>query len=131
MFEYEYLIFRVRPDSFYQPYISNLPFEFWGMPMFFNSTEFDMIQDPSLMLKQSERNKFLIEFTNEALLPLYRSKKDPFSNHKLSVDALGWAFAAASSRAFRSPSLVQENNQVIISRTHLYIKNIYTLLTNS
>lgn len=31
---------RVKPDSFYKPYIRNLPFEFWGMPLFFSSSEF-------------------------------------------------------------------------------------------
>jgi hypothetical protein len=31
---------RVRPKSFYSAYISNLPFEFWGIPLFFSSAEF-------------------------------------------------------------------------------------------
>ena len=35
---------RVRRNSFYYPYLANLPFEFWGFPMFFNTTEFEMIQ---------------------------------------------------------------------------------------
>ena len=101
---------RVRPNSFFKPYLSNLPFEFWGLPMFFNSTEFEMIQDPSLMQKQLERCKFLLEFSNEALIPLTRTPLDPFSGYKPSVDAFGWAFAAASSRAFRSKDLISEED---------------------
>ena len=107
---------RVRPDSFFRPYISNLPFEFLGVPMFFNSTEFEMIQDPSLMQKQIERCKFLLEFTNEALIPLTRTSLDPFSGYKPSVDSFGWAFAAAASRAFRSKNFTSEEGggQVLI-----------------
>jgi hypothetical protein len=30
---------RVRPDSFFSPYIRNLPFEFWGMPIFYSAAE--------------------------------------------------------------------------------------------
>jgi hypothetical protein len=73
---------RVRPDSFYYPYLANLPFEFWGVPLFFNSTEFNMIQDPTLMQKMMERCKFLYEFSNEALIPLHRTPLDPFSAQK-------------------------------------------------
>ena len=31
---------RVRTNSFYQTYIDNLPFEFWGVPLFYNANEF-------------------------------------------------------------------------------------------
>lgn len=31
---------RVRPSSFFDAYLRNLPFEFWGIPLFFNSDEF-------------------------------------------------------------------------------------------
>ena len=31
---------RVRPNSFFDAYLRNLPFEFWGIPLFFNSGEF-------------------------------------------------------------------------------------------
>lgn len=30
---------RVRPESFFGPYIRNLPFEFWGMPLFYTASE--------------------------------------------------------------------------------------------
>ena len=31
---------RVKPESFFAPYLKNLPFEFWGMPVFFSASEF-------------------------------------------------------------------------------------------
>ena len=31
---------RVKRDSFFSPYLKNLPFEFWGMPVFFSASEF-------------------------------------------------------------------------------------------
>lgn len=31
---------RVRPNSNYHPYLRNLPFEYWGLPMFFSQAEF-------------------------------------------------------------------------------------------
>ena len=31
---------RVKPNSFFKPYIQNLPFEFWGVPVFFSPDEF-------------------------------------------------------------------------------------------
>jgi hypothetical protein len=30
---------RVRPDSFFTPYLQNLPFEYWGMPIFTSASE--------------------------------------------------------------------------------------------
>jgi hypothetical protein len=30
---------RVRPESFFSPYIRNLPFEFLGMPIFYSPVE--------------------------------------------------------------------------------------------
>ena len=60
------------------------------------------------MQRQVERCNFIMEFTNEVLIPLRRTPLDPFSSHKPSVDAFGWAFAAASSRAFRNPKLIDD-----------------------
>lgn len=34
---------RVRPDSFFSPYIRNLPFEFWGMPLFYTTSELRLV----------------------------------------------------------------------------------------
>ena len=77
---------RVRPNSFYRPYLRNLPFEFWGLPMFFNSSEFKFIQDFSLISKQNERCRFILEFTNQVLLPLHRTSLDPFFKNKPDVN---------------------------------------------
>ena len=67
---------RVRPKSFFYPYLSNLPFEVWGLPFFFNMTEFELIQDPSLMQSQIERCKFLQEFTKDVLVPMSKSQQE-------------------------------------------------------
>lgn len=50
---------RVKPDSFFNPYLRNLPFEFWGMPVFFSATEFRLLQDYTMMSKTRDRCKFL------------------------------------------------------------------------
>ena len=31
---------RVRPNSYFRPYLRNLPFEFWGVPVFYSTKEF-------------------------------------------------------------------------------------------
>ena len=35
---------RVRPSSHYRAYLRNLPFEFWGMPVFYSTQEFSVMQ---------------------------------------------------------------------------------------
>ena len=97
---------RVRPNSFYRAYLRNLPFEFWGVPMFFNSTVFTMIQDYPMMQKTRERCKFLLEYTENVLLPLHKTSLDPFLGQNADVNAFGWAFASAASRAIRSPNVL-------------------------
>lgn len=105
---------RVRPNSFYRSYLRNLPFEFWGVPMFFNSTVFNMIQDLSLMQTTRDRCRFLLEFTDNVLVPLHRTSLDPFLGQSADVNAFGWAFAAASSRALRNPTVVGNTGPVMI-----------------
>ena len=105
---------RVRPKSFFYPYLSNLPFEVWGLPFFFNMTEFELIQDPSLMQSQVDRCKFLQEFTNEVLVPMSKSQQEIFNGHKPSLDSFGWAFGVATSRAIRVPEVICDEGPVII-----------------
>jgi len=97
---------RVRPSSFFRSYLRNLPFEFWGMPVFFSADEFGLMQDLSLMQKTRDRCKFLGEFAESVLLPLQKSPQDPFSGNSADVNAFGWGFASASSRALRSHQVV-------------------------
>jgi hypothetical protein len=104
----------VRQKSFYYPYLANLPFEIWGLPIFFNSTEFELIQDPSLMQTQVDRCKFLQEFSKEVLVPMSKSQPEIFSGHKPSLDSFGWAFGVAASRAFRLPKITGDQGPVIV-----------------
>ncbi|KAJ1427350.1 hypothetical protein B484DRAFT_397217, partial [Ochromonadaceae sp. CCMP2298] len=97
---------RVKPASFFNPYLRNLPFEFWGMPVFFSATEFKLVQDAAMMQRTRDRCRFLGEFTSTVLAPLQRSDQDPFSGNRADVNAFGWGFASASSRALRSTRTV-------------------------
>jgi hypothetical protein len=99
---------RVRPSSHYRAYLRNLPFEFWGMPVFYSTQEFSIMQDLSLMQRTRDRCKFLSEFADSVLTPLQKTNRDPFSGHNADVNAFGWGFASAASRALRNPSVISE-----------------------
>lgn len=120
---------RVKPNSLFRAYIQNLPFEYWGMPMFFSTSEFRYlfqciclksfvyhhamfsdIQDLALMHKTQDRCRFLSEFADQVLKPLQKTSKDPFSGFSAGADAFGWGFATACSRAIRFP----DSNPVMI-----------------
>ena len=101
---------RVRDDSSLKPYLKNLPFEYWALPIFFGANEFEEIQDLTLMQRQRERCNFLLEFCKEVLTPLQQSQQDPFSGHAADVNALGWGFASASSRAIRKNVIQSDSN---------------------
>mmetsp|Transcript_526 Transcript_526/g.720 ORF Transcript_526/g.720 Transcript_526/m.720 type:complete len:918 (+) Transcript_526:20-2773(+) len=121
---------RVKPQSFFHPYLRNLPFEFWGMPVFFSSTEFKLVQDVILMQRTRERCRFLKEFTDDVLMPLQRAAKftssngnggidmerDPFSGNLADINAFGWGFACASSRALRYINSAESSEVSIPSR---------------
>eukprot|EP00981_Chlorochromonas_danica_P000953 scaffold229_cov155-Ochromonas_danica.AAC.1 len=93
---------RCNPHSFFLPYLNNLPQEIRGVPLFFSPTEFRMLQDIDVMQKTRDRCHFLNDFSENILLPLHKSSKDPFDGNRVDVNALGWGFACASSRAVRS-----------------------------
>ena len=97
---------RVRPSSHYRAYLRNLPFEFWGMPVFYSTKEFSIMQDLTLMQRTRDRCRFLSEFADSVLTPLQKTTKDPFSGHNADVNAFGWGFASAASRALRNPSVI-------------------------
>ena len=97
---------RVRPSSHYRSYLRNLPFEFWGMPVFYSTQEFSMMKDLFLMQRTRDRCRFLSEFADSVLTPLQKTTKDPFSGHNADVNAFGWGFASAASRALRNPSVI-------------------------
>lgn len=97
---------RVRPSSHYRAYLRNLPFEFWGMPVFYSTQEFSIMQDLTLMQRTRDRCRFLSEFADGVLTPLQKTTRDPFSGHNADVNAFGWGFASAASRALRNPSVI-------------------------
>ena len=109
---------RVRSISHFRAYLRNLPFEFWGVPVFYSSQEFSIMQDLALMQRTRDRCRFLSEFAVSVLAPLHNTPRDPFSKHCADVNALGWGFASAASRALRHPDVIKR--EVITIPTHHY-----------
>lgn len=94
--------------SIFEPFIHNLPQEFRGMPLFFDRTEATYVQDDVLTNKAALQSRFFHEFCDQVLKPLRKTKQDPFAgqiNEKQLIDAFGWAFAIASSRAVRPDAI--------------------------
>lgn len=118
---------RVRPNSPYRSYIRNLPFEFWGMPVFYSNSEFNLIQDLTIMSRTRDRCAFLSDFAENVLSPLHKTDLDPFSGHRADVNAFGWGFATAASRAIRNPTVIGDNCHVMIPvidiASHSFIPN--------
>lgn len=96
---------RFRSNSVYKMYIQNLPCEIRGLPIFYTSEEFEMIQDLALTQQSRERCRFLSEFVQQVLTPISHittSTQHPFVFQKVDLNSFGWAFGAVSSRAIRS-----------------------------
>ena len=110
---------RVRSVSHFRAYLRNLPFEFWGVPVFYSSQEFSIMQDLALMQRTRDRCRFLSEFAVSVLAPLHNTPRDPFSKHCADVNALGWGFASAASRALRNPDVIKREVTTIPSH-HYY-----------
>jgi len=93
---------RAKPDSFWWPYIANLP-ETFTVPIFFPGDDIKNLQYAPLLHQVNKRCRFLLEFEKEV-----RQKLDtvplgdhPFYGQDVNSSSLGWAMSAASSRAFR------------------------------
>jgi hypothetical protein len=56
----------------------------------------------ALIAKTKNRCKFFNEFVTNVLSPLKSTSKDPFHGKNVDINAFGWGFATASSRAIRS-----------------------------
>ena len=120
---------RVRSISHFRAYLRNLPFEFWGVPVFYSSQEFSIMQDLALMQRTRDRCRFLSEFAVSVLAPLHNTPRDPFSKHCADVNALGWGFASAASRALRHPDVIKREVTAIPS-PHQYTP-LYAFITIS
>lgn len=67
-----------------------------------------------------DRCRFLAEFAEQVLGPLHKTDKDPFSGIAADVNAFGWGFASAASRALRHPNLIGAN----LGRQFIFAINI-------
>ncbi|PRW59274.1 histone-lysine N-methyltransferase setd3 [Chlorella sorokiniana] len=86
----------------YSPYIRNLPIGVAGLPMFYDGPTLSMIQYPPVTAQVKKRCRWLLSFTQQMLQPIRGGEKDPFDGADVDANALGWALAVVTSRAFRT-----------------------------
>ncbi|KAF3331542.1 histone-lysine N-methyltransferase setd3 [Carex littledalei] len=93
---------RANVDSFWWPYMSNLP-ETFSVPIFFSGEDIKNLQYIPLLHQINKRCRFLIEFEKQvkAVLKDVSPKDHPFGGQDVKSGSLGWAMSAVSSRAFR------------------------------
>lgn len=88
-------------DSRFSPYISNLPVGVPGIPMFFGREPLQAIQYAPVSQQVQMRCRWLLNFAQGALRPLPGTPADTFAGTLIDANALGWALAVVTSRAFR------------------------------
>jgi histone-lysine N-methyltransferase SETD3 len=89
-------------DNF-APYIAALPLGFPGIPMFFPPDAIAALEYPPVTEQVKRRCRWLLRFANEVLAPIRGNPaEDPFDGVAIDANALGWALAAVTSRAFRT-----------------------------
>lgn len=91
-------------QSYFVPYISQLPIGFPGLPMFFNSQSIAALQYVPAINQIKFRNKWMISYVGEHLAPNSGdavAADHPLAFQTLDANVMGWAFAAVTSRAFR------------------------------
>lgn len=93
---------RARPDSFWWPYIANLP-ETFTVPIFFPGDDIKNLQYAPLLHQVNKRCCFLLEFEKKVqwMLDTLPLEHHPFYGQDVNSSSLGWAMSASSSRAFR------------------------------
>uniref|UniRef100_A0ACD5Z548 Uncharacterized protein n=1 Tax=Avena sativa TaxID=4498 RepID=A0ACD5Z548_AVESA len=93
---------RTKSDSFWWPYIANLP-ETFTVPIFYPGEDIKNLQYAPLLHQINKRCRFLLEFEKEVKQKLgtVPSGDHPFCGQDVHSSSLGWAMSAASSRAFR------------------------------
>ncbi|CAH8356846.1 unnamed protein product [Eruca vesicaria subsp. sativa] len=94
---------RANADSFWWPYISNLP-ETYTVPIFFPGEDIKNLQYAPLLHQQvNKRCRFLLDFEREIRETLedVKASDHPFSGQDVNASALGWTMSAVSTRAFR------------------------------
>ena len=102
------------PRSLFVPYVNLLPAVHRGLPAFFKPEAVAAMQYPPAVEQVKRRGRFLVSFAagpaerrsssnteSSASSDADAESSSPFSGLAVSADALGWATACASSRAFR------------------------------
>lgn len=69
--------------------------------MFFPPEEITALQYPPVTEQVKRRCRWLLGFTSDVLTPIRGTSADPFEGVEIDANALGWALAAVTSRAFR------------------------------
>ncbi|KAF6150820.1 hypothetical protein GIB67_020903 [Kingdonia uniflora] len=93
---------RAAVDSFWWPYISNLP-ETYSVPIFFPGEDIKNLQYAPLLHQVNKRCRFLLDFEKAVTHALENENPEdhPFGGQDVNAASLGWAMSAVSSRAFR------------------------------
>eukprot|EP00035_Acanthoeca_spectabilis_P031345 m.13711 g.13711 ORF g.13711 m.13711 type:complete len:459 (-) comp4701_c0_seq1:95-1471(-) len=108
-------------ESPFASYIQLLPVKFDGVPIFFGPEEIAALQYAPVQHQIKLRGRFLHEFATHRLLGVTA----PFGGQLVQTDALGWGFAAASSRAFglAGPSGPRAMLPLIDMANHSFVGN--------
>uniref|UniRef100_A0A1D2A541 Rubisco LSMT substrate-binding domain-containing protein n=1 Tax=Auxenochlorella protothecoides TaxID=3075 RepID=A0A1D2A541_AUXPR len=80
------------------PYIAALPSAFPGVPLFFPGEAVEALQYPPILQQINKRSRWLVSFAREHLA----APRPAFAHASIDMGGLAWAWAAASSRAFRA-----------------------------
>ncbi|KAF5737766.1 Rubisco methyltransferase family protein isoform 3 [Tripterygium wilfordii] len=93
---------RANVESFWWPYISNLP-ETYSVPIFFSGEDIKNLQYAPILHQVNKRCRFLLNFEKSVkhVLENLKPKDHPFGGQDIDASSLGWAMTAVSSRAFR------------------------------
>ncbi|MCO5575337.1 hypothetical protein L7F22_029137 [Adiantum nelumboides] len=96
------LMERAQTDSFWWPYISNLPQRF-NIPVFFTGSEIANLQYAPVIYQVKKRCRALLDLAKEVEMVLSKlsAPQQPFGGQEVNASSLGWAMAAVSSRAFQ------------------------------
>ena len=86
----------------FAPYVNLLPAVHQGIPLFFGPAAVAAMQYPPASEQLKRRSRFLVNFARGPLAAASgASHGGPFDGRTVDANALGWAYACASSRAFR------------------------------
>jgi hypothetical protein len=104
-----------------------------GIPMFFTREAITAIEYPPVTEQVMMRCKWLNEFSKNTLSKLPGTPLDPFKGVLVDINALGWAMACVSSRAFRTKGPDQPASclPLIDMANHSFTPNVHVLPTRA